>query len=1005
MSNISKISKYLNVVIILAIIITFGYCFFASEIYISDNWGQDEKLKLYTRDWYVIDEAGDRLPFEVPGEVDLQGREEFTLVSTLPPTIVEDTYLCFRSAKQDMIFYVDGKIRSVYSNEYTRHTGKFSPVARVFVKIHPSDAGKELTVKVTTKSSYGGTVLDVYQGSQFAFWENSLRNNGFELAMALVMFFVSTVIIIIALLIRLRIKEMKLDLVFISFGMITVFTWVIANSDLRQLLFANLSIVSDLAYLMILLIPAPFLIYVNSIQNKRYSQLLGILKTVVIVDFFVCTILHFTSIVDYDESFLFMASIDAVSVLTIIGTLFVDLFRGRIKEYLNIAIGLFAVIICGLIQMVLYIAHIYDFGGTIMSFGAIFLLFCEVYRTVRLLQQVQLDKIDAINAKEARSRFLANMSHELRTPINSVLGLNTMILRECDDENIRKYARDIQSAGKSLLSVINDILDFSKIDSGKMEIVPVDYDFSSIINDLNNMIRPKAIEKGLIFTIDVEENLPAWYRGDDVRIKQILINLLTNAVKYTSSGEVALRVFGEKIGDEEELLFSVSDTGIGIKQEDLQKLNQEFVRIEESRNRNIEGTGLGINIVSELLKLMNSKLEVKSVYGEGSDFSFRLIQPIVKAEPIGDINERIMYTTDTTQYNVAFAIPDCRLLVVDDNSMNRVVFINLLKDMECVIDEAESGFECLEMINDKKYDIIFMDHMMPDMDGVETFHRIKKMEGCINADTPVVILTANAISGARDQYMSEGFNDYLTKPIDTDKLEAMIGELIPDNKKRASSKKQKDNKAKETFEIDLPYIDGVEWNSAFQKLKNEVILRKSIENFSVMAKSDLDQLQVMYDKLNANQSEETFSEYRIKVHAMKSNAATIGAYHVAGLAKYLEYAARDKDINVINKLMDVFANEWLTLKKSIDEAFDLIAESDDNLTPIDPDELKELLEILKAAMDEFDYDRADAVVEELSEHSYAEREKEFLEKVKNCVLNLDGITCVEVVDQWLNIDK
>lgn len=397
-----------------------------------------------------------------------------------------------------------------------------------------------------------------------------------------------------------------------------------------------------------------------------------------------------------------------------------------------------------------------------------------------LLNLVDSKVIEAEQANKAKGQFLASMSHEIRTPLNAIIGMDSMILRESKEEQILDYARDIEGAGKSLLSLINDILDFSKIESGKMEIVPVEYDFAEVIHDVSNITRERALEKELEFESIIDPHIPAKYFGDDVRIKQILINLLTNAIKYTHMGKVTLVVEGTKNGDYEELYFKVKDTGIGIKDEDIAKLSEEFVRIEENRNRNIEGTGLGINIVIGLLKQMGSKLNVSSVYGVGSEFSFVLSQKIIDSSEIGDVTNRGHHISKAEKYRASFSAPEAKILMVDDNAVNRKLFINQLKESQVQAEVLASGFECLEYVTKNHYDIIFMDHMMPEMDGVETFHRMSKLEGNKCKDTPVVVITANAISGVKDEYMNEGFDDYLSKPVKVDELEAMIAKLLPD---------------------------------------------------------------------------------------------------------------------------------------------------------------------------------------------------------------------------------
>ncbi len=605
----------------------------------------------------------------------------------------------------------------------------------------------------------------------------------------------------------------------------------------------------------------------------------------------------------------------------------------------------------------------------------------------------------ADDANRAKGTFLTNMSHEIRTPINTVLGLDTMILRESKEANIKRFAKDIQSAGRSLLSLINDILDFSKIESGKMELVCANYELSGIINDVVNMIRPRAQEKELEFIVEVDEGTPDRLYGDEVRIKQVIVNLLTNAVKYTHKGSVKLSISSKTEGNVSRITVSVKDTGIGIKEEDISKLSEEFVRIEESRNRNIEGTGLGMNIVIQLLSLMGSKIEVESVYGEGSNFHFTLEQPVAGNKPIGKIDDILSSSADNEDYMASFIIPDARLLVVDDNAMNRNVFLELLKDLECKIDEAESGEQCLSLIKDTKYDIIFMDHMMPGMDGIETYKAMKEMQNHPNQETPVIILTANAISGAKEEYLSQGFNDYLSKPIDVDKLESMIGRFVSADKKQEAKRKVAQLGVDSGCELDLPFIDGVDWDGAMLKLRSEDLLKKSIESFMTMSGPDMSTLKKMYQDISTSSDENAFEAYRIKVHSMKSNAATIGAYHVAGLAKFLEYAARDMDRKTIDELMGTFEKQWQALRSAIEEAFGKKDTEREDLEPISEAVLTECLDILAEAMEEFDIDKADAVMEEFSEYSFPDGQRQLIENLNVAVMNMDADECLHTIEE------
>mgnify|MGYP001065642615 FL=1 len=415
------------------------------------------------------------------------------------------------------------------------------------------------------------------------------------------------------------------------------------------------------------------------------------------------------------------------------------------------------------------------------------IVFMDVTENKKQLQQMQTLKVNAEKANMAKSEFLARMSHEIRTPISAVLGMNEMVLRESKDTEIKKYSMDIKSSAQALLGIINDILDFSKIESGKLEIIPAEYELNSMLNDLFNMFSLRTQEKGLKFDVIVDPKLPSKLYGDDIRIRQVLSNFLSNAVKYTEKGTVTLELAGRTEEDNVILHFTVKDTGIGIKQENMSKLFLAFERFDEEKNRNIEGTGLGMNISAQLLKLMGADLKVESVYGKGSSFSFDLRQRILEEEPIGSFQERARKAAREHVYQASFTAPEGEILLVDDNRVNRKVFCGLLKQTKVKIKDVGSGKECLEEVAKKHYDMIFLDHMMPEMDGMETMSRMKQLQDNQCMDTPVVMLTANAIMGAREHYLAEGFDDFLAKPIVQDKLEKIMVQWMPPEKINSST--------------------------------------------------------------------------------------------------------------------------------------------------------------------------------------------------------------------------
>ncbi len=401
--------------------------------------------------------------------------------------------------------------------------------------------------------------------------------------------------------------------------------------------------------------------------------------------------------------------------------------------------------------------------------------------TDELMKIIEAKADEARKATKSKSDFLASMSHEIRTPINSVLGMNEMILRETKEPDTKKYAEDIQHAGNMLLGLINNILDFSKIESGKFEIMPVKYDLGMMLNDLQMFVANRAKSKGLDLKIDVSYDIPRTLYGDEIRIKQIITNILTNAVKYTDTGSVTFKVDFDK-ADERSILLNVSitDTGRGMRKDDLDKLFSPFERIEELRNRHIEGTGLGMSIVQQLLAMMGSRLFVRSEYGKGSTFAFTIRQEVIDWSEIGDLrNVLTQAKNETPRESEQFTAPEAKILVVDDIKMNLNVIVGLLKRTKIQVDVALSGNEAIEMARQKDYDILFIDHMMPDMDGIETLDRIKKDRFALCRNKPMVALTANAISGARDFYLEKGFVDYISKPVNSKILEKMIIELLP----------------------------------------------------------------------------------------------------------------------------------------------------------------------------------------------------------------------------------
>ena len=430
----------------------------------------------------------------------------------------------------------------------------------------------------------------------------------------------------------------------------------------------------------------------------------------------------------------------------------------------------------------LYKYNVYDY---LYQYSIFFISLVIITLLVLLyVRQLRRAKKIAEEASKAKSDFLASMSHEIRTPINVIMGIGELISREATDTKMKQYAYSINSSANSLLCLINDVLDFSKMEAGKLKIRSDQYSLSNLISDVEIMIKSRAESKGLAYLMNVNEDTPDELIGDEIRIKQVLINLLTNSVKYTKEGTVTLSIDYEKDGNEEVILhISVKDTGIGMKQEEISKLFVAFERLDEDKNKTIEGTGLGMSIVKHILDAMESTLEVESVYGEGSEFKFAIKQRVFNWKRIGSVDseERKLKITDN-KYTPVFFAPDVRLLSVDDTEMNLKVIEGLLEPTKIHIDSVLSAKAALKNMKEIKYDILLIDHRMPEMDGIELIKKIRKDNSNINRESVCIALTANVVEGARDMYIKAGFDDYMEKPVKVRKLEEMLIKHLPKDK-------------------------------------------------------------------------------------------------------------------------------------------------------------------------------------------------------------------------------
>ncbi len=734
---------------------------------------------------------------------------------------------------------------------------------------------------------------------------------------------------------------------------------------------------------------------------------------------------------------------------------------------------------------------------------AIFLITFGVLLYYRKLNKVQAERdaerekynhelqaalLDAEKANRSKTSFLANMSHEIRTPMNAVLGMAEMALREDMSQEAREYIHQIKNSGKNLLVIINDILDFSKIESGKMDIVEVTYEPRSALNDLSNIVNTRIDGRDIEFSMDIDNRLPAKLYGDNVRIQQILINLLNNAVKFTKQGQISLTINVEFPKEDTVIInAAIADTGNGIKQEDMGKLFKSFQQVDSKRNRNIEGTGLGLAICSNLLRIMNGSISVESVYNEGSTFRFTLPQkvvarsdeitatnetccvllvenPYVKAQLIkdldrlnirhseitedeipdikagtviyesGDLSEKIadflknnenikgieiaafnspekaqlanikivrkpVYSfvlyealglaeeyvrqSDSESDELSFTAPEADILIVDDTPVNLTVAVGLLKPLKMRIDTAGGAEEAFDMVRNKKYDLIFMDHMMPKIDGVEATHIIRSQYPDY-ANTPIIALTANAVSDARSMFLREGMNDFVAKPIELKEITAKLYKWLPDEKIIISD----ENTVSENAEQEEINIDGLNTQNALKLLGTKELFMSVLETYykGMDKKAEI---------IRSHWEAKDYRSYTIEVHSLKSSSRQIGADELADLAASLEAAGNSGDIALIDEKTEQLLSDFLKYKDILAPYFQT---DDGERLPCPPEKLSEFLDRITEALEAFDTLLIDEVVEEMSRYSYDN--EDLFEKLRAAAESCDTELCTEIIAEW-----
>ncbi len=757
-----------------------------NDVWFGDGWYYADELDETGKPMKVIPHEQHYLPIHTKDG-------HISITKTLDFTPSPEEYLCFRARALDTVVYVNGKIWYAYyfREEYRSYSKRMYLLHQI--PAGGMKAGDTITIELDNET--GGersTVQFMAVGDRYALVRYILSEakSSLMICMAAIVLIILNLIVSHSTILIDKLRDVR------PFQWLTIFLllsviYLGTDSGCLDILIERISIVSWLNNISMLMLPIPFTLFVEYAffpGHMRYEAL-------VFAEFIVAVVSVFSFVFFAKNISEFYIYVHIVIVVDI-GACILSFIQEKLMPSADVFLGFSAVITSTVISMVAYWNEVIypcsiAFGCGLLVFSVCMLVWIVRSRNElnRMREEadhviMEREKMAAEEASEQKSRFLSHMSHEIRTPLNAILGLNELIMHETDKSSIQKYSADIQSAGRTLLALINDILDFSKIESGKMDIVASDYSLSSLLNDVVVMTQERIDNEGLELRLDIDGTIPDLLYGDEVRIKQIVLNLMTNAVKYTKQGWVELCVRRQNVSeclDEENILLDirVSDSGVGIKKEDLSKLFVEFERLDRLKNRSIEGTGLGLSITARLVGLMDGKINVESEYGKGSCFSVLIPQRIVSGAPIGDYKKRFELLSSeksgkSEESLETMRFPGKKVFVVDDNEMNLEVIASILEMLDIEVSRANGGQAAINHLDVEVYDLILTDDMMPEISGTELMQYLHGHEESASHTTPIVVLTANAIAGAREDYIRKGFDDFMTKPIDVDVLQKIL---------------------------------------------------------------------------------------------------------------------------------------------------------------------------------------------------------------------------------------
>jgi len=961
----------------------------------------------FSQGWSYIYDDGTRGMTSLPSTLPYKGADTLYLENDIPEFVGNQT-LIYRAKHTAIRVFIGGELR--YDNATNREDGDYwfdiSGIVYNEINLTEADAGKHIVIQ--TKSpmyKYINKPGRIYIGDRGSFFLALLREHISTIICGTIIAFLGIIMFVLWFLNSVILKNPIKELLCLSLFSFSASLWLFSECECAQLLMHDAGIMTVIAYEDLILIPIPMALYFVYYSKREIGKKHARWAThVSLVWFIICNGLHLFKIVSISETLIVTQVILGIQLLFISCIQISEIYyKSVVKENYNTIVwtiplfGLIILVPLALMEVVKYAFFVtkYKNDGLFLSIGVVvYMLSLACDSVIRMQYKTEQYK----ESSEIKTQFLANMSHEIRTPLNAILGFNEVILRKSKDKTIRSYAREIQSAGNNLKGIINSILDISKIESGKLEIYSLEYDTTKMLDNIVGMFETLAKKKKLKLFTEIDERIPAKLIGDETHLTQVITNIMSNAVKYTEKGSVLLSVQLAELPEDIpvcKIKVSVKDTGIGIKPEDIEKLFDKFSRFDRERNFSVEGTGLGMNIVVQLLKAMGSEIKVESVYGEGSTFSFEIEQSVVDRTGIGSFEEHRKNRANDNSDKFEFIAPDAEILIVDDVQMNLDTASALLEQFQVKIDTALSGKEAVEKVQKKRYDLVLMDHMMPGMDGVEATETIRnlamKYEDVYYASLPIIALTANAVVGMKEHFLQAGMQDFVSKPIEVDVLNEAIKKWLP-KEKIVPVQKKAENEAQIAEETDdwggVP--EGFDASVAKKFCPSHDLFVKNIRTFA-------NNFEATRDKLRLHKENGDAQNYMIIVHGLKSTSKMIGKEDISDMALSQEMYCK----NNLSELVWPETEHLLEMySECADKIFAFLGETKTVTNDSDcmsMDDYLSLMKRIKEAADNFDMAAFMDLEDELGKVNPPEEKKAEFDTVKGYVTNTEFGEVAEIL--------